>query len=222
MKELVNFMGGVSGIEFDRLKSYQNDWINKYICRNFNDYYNDSKEHRGNIFLDTYHGSSLNEYEALLISSYAGPVASILNDQLRNKDEIRQEYIAYEFLLNKSLFKIPSESNSTVFVMFRDNFFNWYQQRINETIQFPNFLSSSRKKWRSHVYLEIKTNFNSAGKYIAPLTDKKELEEEVLFISNSVFRIRNVDKKTSTIYLFEEPFGTEGKYLLSDCYELNY
>lgn len=213
---------GVDGLEFERLISYQNDWINKHIYRNFKDYYNYSKEHQGDIFLDAYHGNSLNEYEAILISSYAGFIASTLNDQLRgNKDELRKEYAEYEYLLNKSLSKLPSENNSYIRVMFnfygsKSRLFTWYEKRIGETIQFPNFLSSSKKRWESRAYLEIRTNSNSAGKYIAPLTDKKELEEEVLFMSNSVFRIRNVDKKASVIHLFEEPYGTKGKYLLSN------
>jgi len=222
MKQHTDFTVGVGSLEFERLKSYQNDLINKHICRIFDDYYNYSKEHRGNIFLDAYHGNSLNEYEAILISSYAGFVAGTLNDQLRrNKDQLSKEYAEYEYLLNKSLSKLPSENNSSVRVMFnfqgtKSKLFNWYEKRIGETIQFPNFLSSSRKRWESRAYLEVKTNSNSAGKYIAPLTDKKESEEEVLFMSNSVFRIRNVDKKTSIIHLFEEPFGTKGKYLLSN------
>ena len=172
--------------------------------------------------------STLNLYEAFLIGRYADLMASQLNKELRNTIKSKDEgLILYEYLLNKSLRKLPSESDTTVYVMYRadgadDELYKWYQNRIGDTIQFPNFLSSSRKKWSDFgFYLQIKTCNKSSGKYIGPLTNKEELESEVLFSSNTKFRITSVDREKETIFLSELPRKHQGNYLLTDFYYRN-
>ncbi len=170
----------------------------------------------------------LNRYETIIIGRYADFVATKLNGELRNPVKRKDEgYMLYEFLLNKSLNKIPSESNSTVYVMYQsdgadEELYEWYENKIGDTVQFPNFLSSSKKKWPDFgFYLQIKTCTISSGKYIGYLTNKEELEREVLFLSNTKFRIEKIDKKQQTIFLSELSIKYQGNYLLTDLYYKN-
>jgi hypothetical protein len=183
---------------------------------------------RGERFSNAIENSRLNCFEVLLISGYADFMASRINRNLRSISSKRDDaFLLYEFLLNKALGKIAGESSRTVFVMYQcgeqeDELYDWYENRINLTVQFPNFLSSSRRRWDDFgFYLEISTREVSTGKYIGDLTNKEELEEEVTFLSNTVFRIDKVDRERNTIYLTECLAREKGNYILYDSYERN-
>jgi len=217
----------VTDKEINQLISYNNTDINRHVG-NCHLSIIKLKVQRGEIFKKAIKSNSLNDCETLLISGYADFIASYLNNELRKNYEKRNEaYMLYEYLLNKSLKKVISQNNSVVYVMYQcgddeEKLYSWYENRIGESVQFPNFLSSSKMKWRGFgFYLEIKTSCKSSGKYIAPLTNKKTLEEEVTFMSNSKFKIDKVDRNKKTIFLSELSYTIQANYLLLDLYYLN-
>lgn len=212
--------------DLDQLVSFENTMINDHL-EGYEKTIKRLVNKRGKSFIEAIKRNSLNYYEAILISSYADFMASDVNGSLRSLDVCRKEHILFEDLLNRALEKMQPESNSTVYVMFsscdeEEIIYQWWENRIGESIQFPNFLSSSRRKWEDHgFYLEIQTTDDSSGKYIGSLTNKEKLEEEVTFISNTSFVIKKVDRSSQAIYLAELPKGTKGKYLLKELYYMN-
>lgn len=214
----------VTDEEIGYLKSY-----GKFkIPRDINEEIQSLADERGQEFVDAIRENSLNKNETILISSYADLTYKYLNGELRKVTPDKNEaYLFYELLLNKALKKVKPENNSTVYRMVdtcgdEEIYFSWFQARVNETVQFPSFLSSSKDKWPNYeLYFEITTNENSAGKYIAWLTNKPKQEQEVLFMSNSCFLIANVDKSKNTVYLTECPYGTKGDTILVNCYEMS-
>jgi hypothetical protein len=183
---------------------------------------------RGQAFTDYIEKHNLSIPSALLISSYADYVASPINSELRCHKEYKEEAVLeYERLLNRALKLLPPYSNDIVFVMFKNSgnphtIIKWFETKIGKIVQFPNFLSSSQYKWPDYdIYLKINTSSNSNARYIAPLTNKLHSEKEVLFMSNSKFQIKSVDKNLNTINLIEVNTNHEPDILLSDCFDLN-
>jgi len=227
IKSLFSKKRQVSVADIELLKSFDNRLINDHL--NYDDFsFNKLINQRGKSFVNAIKGSGLNKYEVLIISGYADFIASNLNSQLRDINCKRDPaYMLYENLLNKSLDKLEPFSNSTVYVMYQSNgdmdkLNLWFENRINETIQFPNFLSSSKDKWDDYgFYLQIQSSNNSCGKFIAPLTDKEDLEQEVTFKSNSKFKIESVNVDENTIYLSEIEQEYKANYLLSGLYYCN-
>lgn len=221
-------MSDITREEIEVLQTYNNDIINGHI-----EYPDRSLrrllETRGEVFETAIRENRLNAFEVLLISGYADFIGPRVNHQLRARSIKRDNaFLLYEYLLNKGLDKVVSEDNSTVYVMFqsngeRDALLTWFENRVGESVQFPNFLSSSRDKWTSgyDMYLEIQTNRSSSGKYIAPLTNKLEQEQEVLFKSNSKFSIESINIDTQTIHLIELDYKVQANYLLYDLFHLN-
>ncbi|MFT5918034.1 MAG: hypothetical protein ACI81T_004551, partial [Bacteroidia bacterium] len=179
-------MGNVLEHEFKQLLDFKIENINAHLD-NVDDETLISllKQERGQIFTDAIQRNDLNDFETLLISGYADNIAIPLNEELRNSRQKRSEgYMHYEFLLNKALYKTEPKNDDTVYVMYeyddRQKLMNWYEKRIECSVQFPNFLSSSLEKWEKNYicFLKIKTlNEGSVGKYIAPLTNKCEEKE---------------------------------------------
>ena len=112
--------------------------------------------------------------------------------------------------------------------MFREDggeekFYSWFNNRVGAIICFPNFLSSSMRRWPNHnCYLEIATSTNSNGKYIGFLTNKEDLEQEVTFLPNSKFLITSVDQANYTVHLEEVPSDQECNYILGSSYMRKY
>jgi hypothetical protein len=213
--------------EIRELISFNNKNINAHLA-DWDTVIKRLQEQRGGVFSKAIKENSLNKFEALLISGYADFIASDLNRELKYISNKRSnEYMLYEQLLNKSLKKMKAESDATVYVMYQcgddeNKLYSWYENRIGESVQFPNFLSSSRRKWKNFgFYLQIKTAQNSSGKYIGSLTNKEKLEEEVTFMSNTIFEISGVDRDQHTIFLTELPRKYQGNYLLTVLYYLN-
>ncbi len=220
-------MNSVSEQEFKELLEFENEVINSHMISwelDLNEIFSD----RSQNFEKIVNESTLNKFEVLIISGYADHIAKYLNNELRSHHNYRQDcFMLYEYLLNKALAKLKSVANSTVYVCYeanedKENNIQWFVNRINETVQFPNFLSSSIKKWRNcGLYLKIETCEVSSGKYIAPLTGKERMEDEVLFMSNTVFKVTQVDIENNTISLTELQRRYQGNYILYDLYYLN-
>lgn len=213
--------------EVRELISYENENINAHIAE-WDTVFEREIKQRGEIFSQAIKENSLNKFETLLISGYADFIGPYLNSELRDiLNKRSNEYMLYEQLLNKSLKKVKAESDATVYVMPQcgeeeDKLYSWYENRRGESVQFPNFLSSSRRKWEGFgFYFQIKTIQESSGKYIGSLTNKKKLEEEVTFMSNTTFKITDVDREQQTIFLDELPRMHQGNYLLAGLYYSN-
>lgn len=226
---LITERKNVSRREIRKLVDFDIELINKHF-RSVDEAISIFKQKRGKVFENCMEINQLNKYEVLLISGYADFIAKNLNNILRNPFSRRIEgFLYFEYLLNKSLSKMMSTKEDIAFVMFQNyegeaefDMFNWFENRINESVQFPNFLSSSRKRWKDHnIYLEIAMTKNGMGKYIGPLTNKLILEEEILFPSNSKFLIKGVDRKNRTIHLAEIGYQIQANYLLYDCFNRN-
>lgn len=219
--------GSVTEEEVKKIISFENEVINAHIA-NWDRKFENLIKQRGCNFLNAIKAHSLNKFEVLLISGYADLIASSLNRELKTTSNKRSsEYMIYEGLLNKSLKKVKAESNATVYVMYQSGgheseLYSWYENRIAESVQFPNFLSSSRRKWEGYdFYLQIETGNSSSGKYIGSLTSKETLEEEVTFMSNTTFEVMKVDREQKTVFLTELPRKYQGNYLLTGLYYRN-
>lgn len=176
-------------------------------------------------FNDFVNVHSLNSYDVSLIRNYSGLAYDSINSMLRKFNAKRSDSaLMYEYLLNTSLAKIKPY-NDTAYVDFHgaynEQIFDWFSRRINNSVQFPNFLSASNYKWKDKcLYLEIHTAVNSRGKYIAPISNVLS-EQEVLFMSNSKFQIQEVLEAQKTIVLQEINNEVSANYILYDCFTSN-
>lgn len=185
---------------------------------------------KGDSYIKKIKKSKLNKYEAYLICSYADFNAKKINPQLRllDKKEISANILHEKKLLNNALSGLKRYKSSIVYGMYKtadeNMILDWFANRTNESIEFPNFLSTSKDKWDSadYIYFKIHTNSNSCGRNIAKLTKKEKDEKEVLFTSNSQFIISNVSKQEKEITLQEIDNRKDIDYILNDCYYLNY
>jgi hypothetical protein len=170
--------------------------------------------------------NSLNIYESYLIGSYCDLFAEKINSDLRGafSDGKTEELIKSENLLNASLEKLNGLDNKITYVMFRTNgdeeeILNWFKNRIEKIIKFPNFISSSLRKWRNYaLYLKIETKLNSRGKYVAPFTDKGSLEEEVTFMSGTKFKIVSYNEDLQELFLEELDLEVSEDYTLNSLF----
>lgn len=188
---------------------------------------------RGEKFTNFISAQDLNPWEALSISMYADFLATSTNDVLcKIEKKPRDEgHLFYGYLLKKSLRKLPSFDYRTVFTMFslsrsgardKEEFYSWFEKRLNDGIQFPNFLGASRRKWPDHgLYLQIRTSSQSNARHIEPLTNKP-FEDEVTFLPNATFTIEGVSRSEQTIYLLEKSCTQKADYVLKECFVLNY
>nr|WP_290939958.1 ADP-ribosyltransferase [Haliscomenobacter sp.] len=115
-------------------------------------------------------------------------------------DEFCQKY---KFHLNESLDEVPTHDNQTVWrwLNIPDEGFDFLKKFVGKIIVVPCFLSTSDYKNSGYsTFFEIKTCTNSNGRYVAKIADKLS-EGEILFKSNTYFKIDSFDK--DTIYMTE-------------------
>ena len=177
-------------------------------------------------------GCNIEEFGSLLIKYYADYFSGELNRSLRNTN-VKQPlslFNYYELLLNKALDDIESFDNSIVYrmdscVIEFEVLKKWYEKRINQIIAVPSFFSTSKYRWPDcpNVF-KIKTQKNSKGKNIEPILSpvKASGEREVLFKSNTFFKIIAIDEHEDTINLEEtnsilqEPIFLYGNTYIND------
>lgn len=183
---------------------------------------------RGSDYAAAISLNNLTTEEALIISDYADLFGSEINRKLIQETNIKED-LDNEKLLNQALDKLESYDMLTVHVDFgvdedeEDEIYEWFEERVGNVIQFPNFLGSTKNKEKfknRNFYLKIITCSNSSGKFITPLTGKK-LEEEVLFKSKSNFKIQKVNRGGSTVELLEVDRNNAPSNILTELYYLN-
>ena len=149
--------------------------------------------------------SNVSDFASSLLTNYTG--LTYINTYLRKSKSTRKsEYNdgkeLLEYLLNKALDELNGHNNQIVYRMDSPNIsFDilklWYKKRIGEVICFPNFLSTSKKRWveRDKVF-KIRTNNSSSGRDLIAVVAEglAEYENEVLFKSRTKFKI--IDVKT--------------------------
>lgn len=152
-----------------------------------------------------------NHREHHFLKEYLGTNFSrIINSYLVKKDVFDKNLFKAAFQINNSLDMAKSYSNSTVHRFIEVSqipiqlFSIWFSNRIGKVIQFPSFLSSTKNpdsfKAQTEIF-RIKTCHYSNGRDISTLGFPVAMEEEVLFKSNSCFKI--VDAKPELIFLEE-------------------
>lgn len=87
----------------------------------------------------------LSSKEVMSIVNYTDFGASKLNNILRSRNKTDKEAE-----LNIALNRIPSYDNEIVYVDFsvsisENLILSWFKRRVGEVVQFPNFLSTSKK-----------------------------------------------------------------------------
>jgi hypothetical protein len=171
----------------------------------------------------------LNYYEAFLITSYASTCYQPLNQSLFRQFymEKSQFLILYKNLLNKSLKKLPFHSNKLVFrtipSLFDDDIeikLRWYEKNIGKTIMYPTFLSTSNAKWEHmSFHYEIETTYKSQARQITMFTNHKDIEDEVLFMTDTKFLIKSVNRANSTVTLMELDTQFDTNFIAYECYQ---
>jgi len=152
--------------------------------------------------------SVLTNDEEFIIAHYVGSAYNWMNDDLRNGIEFaticRRTYSTYlDIVLQKIesfsgvVYRMddPSEDSNAIL--------KWFDANRGKTIKVPNYISTSKDKWDHHksVVWKMKTlPVNSFGKDISMIN---EVEEEVLFMRNSKFKIDEVDFLTKEISMSE-------------------
>ncbi|RZK34767.1 MAG: hypothetical protein EOO61_13050 [Hymenobacter sp.] len=132
--------------------------------------------------------------------------------------------------INKSLDYIPSFDNAIVYrnemTTHPERLRKWFASHIEEIVEFPNFLSTyhNREYWQhAEPDFKIQTNSGSKGKYISAHVGKsmRLKESEVLFQSNTRFRILSVDDMINLQEVEEEPSHIiwEGSFYSHDTIE---
>lgn len=192
----------------------------------FESYKNGNQEFKENL-----EGMSLNkltEEETFVILAYTGSYSKWLNWDLRDS-ELTKCNCKKEFIkrLNNSLDKVKSFDNSTVYRMdspFEDSekMLTWFNSKIDCVFKIPYFLSTSKEDYKnSEIVWEIKTlPNNSLGKDISNLTNNKN-ELEVLFRTDSCFKIKGIDAEKKYVLLSEIEPETKFDFELTGYYSKN-
>lgn len=131
-----------------------------------------------------------------LILHYTGLGFEFLNRSLRATSRFQPIFVScYEFHLNNSLMNLDSANDDIVWRWrIKENEFYYLKDKVGKSIIFPCFLSTSGKKLpNSGFYFKIKTSNTSRGKAISFIRDKRGVENEILFMSRTVFRITECD-----------------------------
>ncbi len=133
----------------------------------------------------------------IILEAYCGKTYFYVNNQLRRTDEKNNEFVTlFTQRLNEILENIEPHNNniSWRWHVLKDEF-NFLSKNIGKCIKFPDFKSTSLKEKEGKRF-KILTSSNSNGKKIFKHIDfkKAELEKEVLFKTNSCFKIINKDK----------------------------
>ena len=137
--------------------------------------------------------------DKFLLESFAATSCFELNEQLRDKDivEMDEYFSEYTMHLNTILDGLNPYSNSIVWRWHvPEEGYEFMKSNIGKTIQFPEFKSTSIKSKNDTTLLKIITSSNSNGKVIYPHLDaSKSVEKEVLFKSDSKFKVVNHTSK---------------------------
>lgn len=148
--------------------------------------------------------NNLSEIEYQLIHSYTANNSYWINIELRkfgfNSCDCKNQVVN---LINSGLDKISGFNNNIVYRMEPNNIYettrikNWYRKNLGAIIQAPFFLSTSKEdsEWEEReITLKIRTNSNSLGKDLYKIGIDTP-EKEILFKTNSIFKITDVNEK---------------------------
>ncbi|MEX0596613.1 MAG: ADP-ribosyltransferase, partial [Candidatus Paceibacterota bacterium] len=169
--------------------------------------------------------NGLSEEETFMILAYTGSYSSWVNSDLINS-QIPNCKCKYEFIkrLNKSLDKIISFDNQTVYRMDspfddKDVILNWFNMKTGCIFRIPYFLSTAKEDYKStKIVWKVKTlPENSLGKDISDITNN-QYELEVLFTTDSCFKIDSIDFDKAYINLIEVSSNTEVDFELTKRY----
>lgn len=177
--------------------------------------------------LDSFYGSKgINKNNHFLLSKYFGPFSHKINRALRSGDSLDDFFILYEYLLNKTLKELPKNWAGTVYRMDEPGIdFSilkvWFQSRIGQVISFPNFLSTSKDRWKGRdIVFKITAKHDGGGRDVTKFSNNKN-ENEVLFRSRSKFRIVSVNEKDKYIGLKEESRNYSNVIIMDDSIYFN-
>jgi len=146
--------------------------------------------------------------EEFIVAHYVGSAYNWVNDDLRNGAEFattcRRTYSTY---LDIVLEKIQSFSG-TVYRMDdpsgdNDTILKWFYTNKGKTIKVPNYVSTSKDRWDHHTSIVWKIQTLPAGSYGKDISMINEVEEEVLFMRNSKFKIEDVNSHLNEVFLLE-------------------
>lgn len=153
---------------------------------------------------------NISEEDAFFVLAYTGSYSSWLNSDLRNGMPLHtkcKKYFATR--LCEVLNLLPSYNDGFVFRMDnpsgdKETVLNWFSSQINKIVKTPYFHSTSKDNYNNaDIIWKIKTlETDSFGKDLSLLTNDKG-EREILFIPNSYFKVKSVDKITSIIDMQE-------------------
>ncbi len=161
-----------------------------------------------------------NYASCFLLESYCWRTFEFVNEHLRSTCGIpTNEFVKeYKTLLNKLLDGIESYDDQITWRWvncFKG--FEYLKTQVGKTVEIPEFKSTSKRKLENRIYWRIKTDINSNGKMIFKHIDKYKArsEQEILFKSNSIFKIENADE--NCLYL-EEIKNDKIDFILSENY----
>jgi hypothetical protein len=152
---------------------------------------------------------SQKELYELLPQIYTGDiVSSHLNKNLDKTPEIEQhKYIKYfEYCLNISLSNFPSYDNQVVWHNVVNHDYIRELPNIDNILLFKQFISTSKVQWENRncpMYYNIQTlPKNSKAKDIEHISLRQgNQEDEVLFMSNTTFKV--IDVVENIVYMEE-------------------
>ncbi len=152
-----------------------------------------------------------------------------INPYLRNLDGSDKELEIAKDEINSKLNSCNAFNNNVTYKMDRpysglsfDLFALWFEERIEEIIEFPCFLSTTFNPDRcfigQHRLFEIHTNNNSNGKDVSKVVNGGADEAEVLFKANSKFKIEKIKYAEEMIVLIEVGSQTLTNHILINEY----
>lgn len=156
-----------------------------------------------------------------VIRRYMSSYSRALNPKLRSKTAKDDYTLLYEYLLNKALKRLPIYGNEVVYRMDSpgidfETIKQWFEKRIGYILSFPNFLSTSKKRWE-HGWVVFKiTTFSHSGARDISIILNSMGEDEVLFMSKSKFKIIDVNDKEKYIELYEVSRDSSNVILMTD------
>ncbi|MEI7503370.1 MAG: ADP-ribosyltransferase [Paludibacter sp.] len=167
------------------------------------------------------------------LNEYLGRLSQTLNPYLRRKNKIIDD--SFEDMKNKINYSLDDAISYSNLIVYRIDdpyeglsfklFSLWFIRRIDAVVEFPVFLSTTLDNEKNFpkqsILFKINTNSNSNGKLISSIATNYCPEGEVLFKSNTKFRIDAIDMKNELIILIELDSSCKSDYLLEDGFYLN-
>lgn len=169
--------------------------------------------------------NNLTEDEAFMLLAYTSSYSEWINLEPRNGKAFEgEDKILYADYLSYVLEKLPAYNERTVYrmetwVYDEEKELKWFNKMVGKTFTLPYFLSTAKHDYENTtVVWEIKTlESNSRARDISNITNNKH-EQEVLFIRNSKFKVRAVNKKKNYIYLDEVCCNSKADFALTGVY----